>query len=213
MTVLTLKLKEDNEDVYISSSGVPSEDRKKQANKLAEIIKNGFLKLGGEFGENKPITLRDEKDILKKWYKMGKFLLKVARQFGVFNNNIESLFWYSLYDYLPEDIKTRPRPKRAREIARNHFRQITEIAKYSLKRVQSVGNWSIWREILDGKGILNDSRVLDWIIDELSDKDLPYKKIRKFIREIRKYLQKKDTTVLTLDRLINKLEPFKKYLL
>ena len=213
MTVFTIKLREGNKDVYISSSGIPSEDRKKQADELAEIIRKGFLKLSKEFRKNKTIASKDEKDVLKKWYKMGKFLLKIAKQFKVFNNNIESLFWYSLYDYLPEDIKTRPRPKRAREIARNHFRQITEIAKYPLKKVQSVGNWSIWREILDGKGILNDSRVLDWIIDELSGKDLPYKKIRKFIREIRKYLQKKDTTVLPEPLLKHKLEPFKKYLL
>jgi len=72
----------------------------------------------------------------------------------------------------------------------------------------SIGNWSIWREIFDNKKIIEDNRILSWVIEKLKDMKkykLGHKNIRPFLYAISKRLNKIDTSVLTQKELYYKL--------
>jgi len=84
-----------------------------------------------------------------------------------------------------------------------------QMTKYNWKTVMSIGNWSIWREIFDNKKIIEDNRILSWVIEKLKKfkkYKLGHKDIRPFLYAVSNRLKKIDTSVLTQKELYYKLD-------
>jgi hypothetical protein len=53
-------------------------------------------------------------------------------------------------------------PKKSMNWKQNHFRLCYIIAQYQWEEIQKIGNWSIWKDILDNKKIIEENRFLNW---------------------------------------------------
>ena len=82
-------------------------------------------------------------------------------------------------------------------------------SKGSWSFVKDVGNWSVWRDLLDNSRLQEDQRVFDWVVDCLHGSGLGHKEVRPFVHEVRRSLKNKDTSVLTSQELFARLEPYK----
>jgi len=192
--------KKNNKLIYESKSGLMSKKEISKAEKIYKELSVNLLAL-----EKKLIK---EKNVLKKWYKVGLVLKKIVKKYKLQELNEYGTFWISIYDYVPVLIQKNTIPKRSMGWKQNHFYQCMLMSEYDWKIVTSVGNWAIWREIFDNKKIIEDNRILSWVIEKLKDMKkykLGHKNIRPFLYAISKRLNKIDTSVLTQKELYYKL--------
>lgn len=193
--------RKNNKLIYESKSGLMN---KKEITKAEKIYKDLTTKLSRI--ENK---LSKEKSALKKWHLVGNVLKKLVRKYRLEELNEYGTFWISIYDYVPKLLQKNIIPKRSMNWKQNHFYQCMQMSKYNWKTVVSVGNWSIWREMFDNKKIIEDNRILSWVIEKLKKfkkYKLGHKDIRPFLYAISNRLKKIDTSVLTQEELYYKLD-------
>jgi hypothetical protein len=196
------------EKYYASSTGrVTNEDRQK-----AEQIDNELshkLKKYEKEALRKAIILPNgtKKDALRIWYDIGSLLNGVATKHRILCTSDEPLYWQSIYNHIPAIIQRNDTPQSA-STKKNHFRQCAYMAgKGDWKFVKSVGNWSVWRDLLDNSRIQEDARVFDWVVHTIHKSGLGHKEVRPFIHEVRRSIKNKDTSVLTDEELKAKLQP------
>jgi len=141
--------------------------------------------------------------MLNVWYLIGtrinKFLEKNKVSLGE-----EKLFWDHLYGRSSIINETVPLGKISR--TRNDFRIASILAHQPLNKLQKIGIWSLWREIVTYKAF-RDERVLKWALEKI-EQSLPRTRdeVRPFLKSVSARLKRIDTTVLNDRELVAKLD-------
>lgn len=190
--------------IYQSRSGLMNQKEILKAEKIYKDLSEGLSDV-----ENK---IKKDTEALEKWYLLGKVLKKLIKKFKLERSNEYESFWISIYDHVPESISKHSMPQRSLTLKQNHFYQCMLLTNFSWPTVKSVGNWSMWREIFDNKKIIEDVRILNWLIPKLyklKKYKLNHKEIRPFLYAISNRLNKIDTSVLTEKELYSKLNEVK----
>lgn len=205
--------KKNNERVYVSGTGVITSVEKKKAEKLDERLRIDIKNLENKLQKESLITQDGiKKNALKIWYEFGLTIRKITHEFKVIGTNDEPFFWRAIYDHVGIKIQRKPMPKKSMNWKQNHFRLCYIIAQHPWNEIQEIGNWSIWKDILDNKTILEEDRLLNWTTKKiifLRRKGFDHKKIRKFFYSISNKLKKIDISVLTNLELEKKLASIK----
>lgn len=153
-----------------------------------------------------------KKNALKIWYEIGKILNEIAVKYEILGTSDEHYYWQSVYDHVPS-LFQKLQPPQSASGTRNHFKRCAYMAsKGSWSFVEDVGNWSVWRDLLDNSRLQEDQRVFDWVVGCLHQSGLGHKEVRPFVHEVRRSLKNKDTSVLTDNELFARLEPLKELL-
>lgn len=134
-----------------------------------------------------------KEDPLRVWYLVGSHINKFLEKNNVLKAE-ENLFWTYLYGR--SDLLNKKMPKNKVGIARNDFKTASLLAKYSFKVVESVGSWSVWRELLGYKAFSDDKRIVDLIIKKFSGSPKKRDEARAFLKALSDSLKNIDTTVL-----------------
>lgn len=193
--------------LYISGTGAVSEPDKKRADLIDEALRAGMEKLEEDFISKGLISQEGvKKDALQVWYRIGYFLNKVSDKFNIVGTSDESYYWQTIYSYASSVIQ-RGSPPVSKNTKRNHFRLCAYMAKKEWDFVKEVGNWSVWRDLLDNIRLQEDSRIFEWVINAIHKSKAGHKEMRPFIHEVRRTIKNKDTKVLTDKELFAKLQP------
>ena len=142
-------------------------------------------------------------DVLKAWYLIGVRINQFLKNHKV-SPEEEKLFWDHLYGRSSLINKTIPTGKISK--TRNDFRTASLLAHYPLNRLQKIGPWALWREILAYKSF-KDERVLNWVLEKLEE--FPPKtrnEARPFLKAVAARLKRMDTAVLNGRELSKKLD-------
>ena len=142
-------------------------------------------------------------DMLEAWYVIGARINKFLENYAV-SPEEKKLFWDQLYGRSTVINKTIPTSKIS--TTRNDFAIASRLARQSLKKLQTIGLWALWREILTYKAF-GDERVLDWVVKKL-ERDVPETRnaARPFLKAVAARLKRIDTSVLSDDELRKKLK-------
>lgn len=206
---MAIVLSKGGEKYYASGTGrVTAEDRTKADNLDKEL--KAKLKALEKSLVNRGLVLPDgtKKDALKVWYETGKLLNEDGTKYGILGTSDEPYYWQAIYNYVSPVIQRAEPPKSSTSPLRNHFRLCAYMAKRGdWEFVKGVGNWSVWRDLLDNIRLQEDPRVFDWVVNAIHKSGLGHKEVRPFIHQVRRGLKNKDTKVLTDKELITKLHP------
>jgi hypothetical protein len=71
------------------------------------------------------------------------------------------------------------------------------LAGYKWNTVKKVGSWAEWRDILDNKVVMEDRRVLRWLIKRMINTDIGHKEFRPFLHSFRRGIKKYDTVIFS----------------
>ena len=208
--MMAIILLRDGEKTYASGTGRLTGHEKERAEKIFQdletrlgtyetnAINNGYILSDGT-----------KKNALRVWYDIGKILDEIADKYKILGTSDEPYYWQSIYDHVSPLIQKSQPPQKTAGV-NNHFKRCALMArKRDWAFVQSVGNWSTWRDLLDNIRLQQDSRVFKWVVDNLHDHKLGHKEARPFVHAVRRSIKGKDTTVLTDQELTAKLRPLK----
>ncbi len=203
---MAILIKKNNKNIFVSGTGVVTNDEKERAEKLSVELKKSFADLETGFIRRGLLTNSGiKKDALQIWYAIGGVLNHTLDKYGIRGSVDEPYFWQSIYDYTSKRIQRNPPPKRSQEWKRNHFRLCAKMAERKWEDVKEVGSWSVWRDLFDNNKILEDDRILDLVVEKIKELHKGHKELRPFIHKIRRNLKKVDTSVLSDKELRNKL--------
>ena len=161
----------------------------KQIEKI--ILKNRILN-----PENK------KSDMLKIWYLIGSRINKFLKSNKV-SPEEEKLFWDNLYGRSSIINKTIPVNKISK--TRNDFWIASILARHPLNKLQKIGLWALWREIVTYKAF-RDERVLNWVLKKIEQSPPRTRdEARPFLKSVSTRLKRIDTTVLNNKELVAKL--------
>ena len=205
---MAILVRKNNQKIYLSSSGAVSNREKKIADKIDRKLNESLKTLERKWLSEGLLTSKGvKKNALLIWYELGKSLNQIIDQYKVRGTNDEPFFWQSIYGHVSPIVQRNPAPKRSLEWKRNHFRLCAKMAERSWNEVNKVGTWSEWRDIFDNAKILEDDRVLDWVVKTISNSSKRgHKELRPFIHATRRRLTKIDTTILSEKELSSKLD-------
>lgn len=196
------------EKYYASGTGRVTNDDRLKADQLDKELSRR-LKSYETDALKKGLILPNgtKKDALKIWYEMGSLLNDIAVKYQILGTTDEPYFWQAIYNHVSPLIQ-RLGPPQSSSGNKNHFKQCAYMAgKRDWEFVKGVGNWSVWRDLLDNSRLQEDQRVFDWVIYAVHKSGLGHKEVRPFVHEVRRSLKNKDTSVLTDKELGAKLRP------
>lgn len=199
--------------VYVSATGRVSPDDIERADAIYSDLTDSLSAYEKTAIKNGDISADGvKKNALKIWYEIGKILNDVAVKYSILGTSDEQYYWQSVYDHVPA-LFQKLQPPQSATGTRNHFKRSAYMAsKGEWSFVEGVGNWSVWRDLLDNIRLQEDSRVFDWVVECLHQSGLGHKEVRPFVHEVRRSLKGKDTSVLTDKELFARLEPLKELL-
>jgi hypothetical protein len=204
---MAILIKKDNSNIFVSGTGIVTNSEKKVAEQLSVDLQKSFAGLELKFLQEGILSKSGTKrNALAIWYKIGNALNILIDKYQIRGSADEPFFWQSIYDYVPINIQKNPPPKRSHEWRRNHFRLCAKMAERSWEDVEKVGSWSVWRDLFDNNKILEDDRVLKFVIERIKSTHKGHKELRPFIHKIRRELKKVDTSVLSNEELNNRLK-------
>ena len=195
---MVIKIKKNNNFVYVGGSEILNIREKERADYICSesrrMIKNLHENLDAE-GIN---------DILERWHKIGKLIQQILEKFNIKMDEMK-YFWIMMYDVGKNKTPTHIGS------GRNDFRLSYILSKYSLKKLKKVGSWSLWREIVGSKKVNKDSRIAEWIVDEIiSNRNIKTRNdTRPFLKKVYNRLKNLDTTILSKEELFEKLKEIK----
>ena len=102
-------------------------------------------------------------DMLGAWYLIGTRINKFLKKYKV-SPEEEKLFWDHLYGRSSLISKTAPTSKISK--TRNDFRIASLLAHHPITKLEKIGLWALWREIITYKAF-KDERVLNWVLKRL----------------------------------------------
>lgn len=141
-------------------------------------------------------------NMLAAWYLIGTRINKFLKKYKV-SPEEENIFWVHLYGRSALINKTAPVTKISK--TRNDFRIASLLARHSINKLEKIGLWALWREVITYKAF-KDERVLNWILKELERFPPKTRNAgRPFLKAVSKRLNKIDTSVLSDRELIKKL--------
>jgi len=194
--------KGNNKVFYKSSKKILTPLDIKKADEFDSELSKMIKELERILLKNKALSKEKGKDdVLRVWYEVGRALNKFLVNFPV-NKEDENLFWNNLYGYSFLIHKSVPSTKISR--TRNDFRTASLLAVYPWKIIKKVGPWAMWREILSYKNIMEDRRILKWLIDKLIRNPRTRDQARPFLKNIAKRFKRVDTRILNNKELLIK---------
>lgn len=176
----------------------------KEADRFDSALSKEIQRIEKILLENKMLSPEARKsNMLGAWYLIGNMINEFLKKNKV-SPEEEKLFWDHLYGRSLIINKTIPAYKISK--TRNDFRIASLLAHHPLKKLQKIGLWALWREILTYKAF-QDERVLNWVLEKI-EQFLPRTRneARPFLKAVSKRLKKIDTTVLSNKELIVKLD-------
>ena len=166
-------------------------------NQEIQEIENVLLKKGMLTPEAR------KSNMLRAWYLIGTRINKFLRKYKV-SPEEEKLFWDHLYGRSALIGKTTPASKISK--TRNDFRIASLLAYHPITKLEKIGLWALWREIITYK-VFKDKRVLNWVLKKLEQSPPKTRNEgRPFLKAVSARLKKIDTTVLNDKELLKKLE-------
>ncbi len=205
---MAIKILKNNKEVgYKSSKKVLTTADILEADKFDLRLKQLLKEIEGLLLKGGLLTKQNKKrDSLKAWYIIGGHINKFIKQNEIPIDDT-NLFWRYLYGR--STLINRSVPKNKISEVRNDFKTASRLANLKFETLEKVGPWAMWREILAYNVILNDKRVLNWVIDELSEHRKTRDKARPFLKNIATRFKRVDTNILTDKELRDKLKPFR----
>jgi hypothetical protein len=141
-------------------------------------------------------------NMLHAWHLIGSRINKFLEQHKV-SSSEERLFWDNLYERFSVVEKAGPIHKISQ--TRNDFRIASLLAHHPLEKLDRIGLWALWREIITYKA-LQDKRVLNWVIQSFERNPPKTRNAgRPLLKAVALRLKKIDTSVLKDTELIAKL--------
>jgi len=205
MVIKVIKKDIENNDhpIYRSSKIILTSSDIKKAEKFDLELKKTIKKLEHILLSSGILLKRGQKkDPLVVWYKIGTTINNFCKKYPVKNED-EKIFWDNFYQY---NIIHKSTPTKKISLTRNDFKISSLLSRYSMSIIKRVGSWSLWREILSYKSIMEDDRILDWVIKALSNKPTTRDGTRPLLKAIAKRFKRIDTTILTNKELFKKIK-------
>lgn len=141
-------------------------------------------------------------NMLGAWYLIGTRINEFLKKYKV-SPEEEKLFWDNLYGRSSLISKKAPISKISK--TRNDFRIASLLAHHPITKLEKIGLWALWREIITYKAF-KDERVLNWALKKLEQSPPKTRNEgRPFLKAVSARLRKIDTTVLNDKELIKKL--------
>jgi len=168
----------------------------KELKKTIREIENHLLKKGALSRDKKKL------DPLLVWYTVGKEINKFIKKHKI-EKDEEQFFWYQFYNH-----STLLHNKSLNKvfITRNDFKTALLITRFSLRTIKKVGPWTMWRDILLYKVLLNDERLLKYVVDYLIKNPQTVHGSRPFLKAINERFKKMETTLLSDKELLKKIK-------
>lgn len=193
-----------NETVqYKSSKNILTTQDIKEADRFDSALNQEIQEIEEILVKKKMLTPEARKsNMLGAWYLIGTRINKFLEKYKV-SHEEETLFWDNLYGRSSLISKTSPASKISK--TRNDFRIASLLAHYPLTKLEKIGLWALWREIITYQAF-RDERVLNWVLKKLEQ--FPPKtrnEGRPFLKAVATRLKKIDTTVLDSRELVTKL--------
>jgi|SRR3989338_11680518 len=146
-------------------------------------------------------------EMLRAWHLIGTRINKFLGDNKV-SPEEEKDFWDHLYGRFSVINKSVPTSKISN--TRNDFRIASLLAHHSIAKLEKIGLWALWREILTYKAF-KDERVLNWVLKKLEQSPPKTRNEgRPFLKAVSGRLKKIDTTVLSDKELVKKLDEVKR---
>lgn len=143
-----------------------------------------------------------KKDPLKVWYIVGQNINQFLKKYPITKED-EIYFWNYLYGR--SSLIHKGIPSRKAGLTRNDFKTASILAKFSFKKLQKVGSWALWREIIAYKCVQEDRRILDWITNELIKNPGTRDEARPLLKAVAKRFRNMETTILSDKELLKKI--------
>lgn len=145
----------------------------------------------------------NKKDPLQAWYIIGDYINKFLKD-NELDTGDENLFWNNLYGR--SSLLNKKNAHHKISLTRNDFKIASLLARYPLSFIISVGvPWALWREMLSYTVFQQDKRIFDWIIQKLIRLQPTRDQARPLLKSIAGRFKKIDTSVLSDEELIEKL--------
>ncbi len=204
MTIKVRKKNRSKETVqYKSTKKILTSQDIKEADRFDNALNEEIKEIEKVLLREKMLTPESRKsDMLGAWYLIGTRINKFLKKYRV-SPEEENLFWDNLYGRSLLISKTTPTNKISK--TRNDFRIASLLAHHPISKLEKIGLWALWREIITYKAF-KDERVLNWVLKKLEQ--FPPKtrnEGRPFLKAVSARLKKIDTTVLNNRELIAKL--------
>lgn len=185
--------KGDETHYYNSQSAQDIED----ANQLLERVKNEIIKLSSEGQDTKSLKFR---------YKLGLFLKDMLEKESI-TSSLRKKFWSEVQEFTSAEALLGLPGGKSSKSGRHPFLEYCYILadRFDKKTVFSL-SWGTWNRIFDCPAVLNDKRIIEWIIK--NKKEIRIDELRFFLGITSKFLRKCDSTFLEQDELENKCALF-----
>jgi len=160
-----------------------------------------------EYLLKKGALTRDRKKIdpLFVWYTVGKKINEFIK-INKIEKDEEQFFWFQFYH--KSTLLHNKLPNKYC-LTRNDFKTALLLTKFPLKTIKKVGPWSMWRDILIYKVLLNDERLLEYVIQYLIKKPKTVHGSRPFLKAINERFKKMETAMLPDKILFKKIKEIK----
>lgn len=200
---ITRKTKHKN-PIYKSSKTILTTQDIKDADEFDKRLVMKIKEIENILIEHNALSVKNKKkDPLQVWHLIGGQINQFLKTNHIEKED-EHIFWDSLYGR--SSIVHSGNPSSKISHTRNDFKTSTILAKYPLEMLRKVGSWALWREILVYKILLTDERIFKWVINELIKHPRTRDAARPFLKSIAARFKKIDTSVLSNNELLRKLE-------
>lgn len=188
---------------YKSTKKIITSQDIKEADRFDSALNQEIREIEKVLLRKKMLTPESRKsDMLGAWYLIGTRINKFLKKHRV-SSEEERLFWDNLYGRSLIISKTIPTSKISK--TRNDFRIASLLAHHPIAKLEKIGLWALWREIITYKAF-RDERVLNWVLKKLEQAPPKTRNEgRPFLKAVSARLKKIDTTVLNNKELIMKL--------
>jgi len=189
---------------YKSTKKIITPQDIKEADRFDNALNQEIREIEKVLLKKKMLTPEARKsNMLGAWYLIGTKINNFLKKYKV-SSEEEKLFWDHLYGRSVLINKTAPISKISK--TRNDFRIASLLAHHPITKLEKIGLWALWREIITYKAF-KDERVLNWVLKKLEQ--FPPKtrnEGRPFLKAVSARLKKIDTTVLDNKELAKKLD-------
>lgn len=198
---MAIILRVEGEKTY--QPGVTDKAERQRAEEIDQRLADGIAALEKSLRERGMVRRGKKVDAARVWYEFGTLLNQIGDDCDIFGGPDEPNYWLAVHDHVSDDFQKEWTLSKTGDPLRNHFRICGRMARYPWETVQQVGTWALWRDIFRyNRQLVEDKRVLDWVIDVLKRHSGPgHKAMRPFLEEVRRRIQNKETDVLSDDEL------------
>ena len=204
--VIKIRKKNKSKEVvqYKSAKKVLTPQDIKEADRFDDALNQEIQRIEKILSKKKMLTPESRKsDMLGAWYLIGTRINKFLKKYRV-SSEEENIFLDNLYGRSLLINKAIPTSKISK--TRNDFRIASLLAHHPMVKLEKIGLWALWREIITYKAF-KDERVLNWVIKKLEQAPPKTRNEgRPFLKAVSARLKKIDTTVLNDRELAEKLK-------